>query len=287
MSFEELCAKACLSDVAISLLNANKIDLMVLQNMESSQLPLLCSTLNLGPFEAMKFTAQVNYLQSHPTECDSKIENNVDDKKQNTNSTKETKNPGTDNKSKTKSRKDEKKLPAQVISRQLNTTNVLFNQFTKHIEIQTPSIPSSLLECTNTNLLNVALTVAQTINKNTKKPIPIDQLKEFITEQHLDGEALNRMDSNQFLDKIKKYEITSPQGRHLFNGIMDHWTENEPSTTINLQDTATQETSNHSPSTHSIGDEAETVMLPIPCSLEECNHEYMMRIVDILKEDDD
>eukprot|EP01083_Nonionella_stella_P040869 110809_1 len=130
----------------------------------------------------------------------------------------------------------------KIFAEKVYDITALINEFARAplIGPQPPVIPSSLLECTAEDVMNVSLIVTEQINKSAKEPIDIDALKQCITKEQFNGEALTQMDAKQFLAAIKKYRIKPGKGRQLFNGIFHYWpqTTNGPPVLKNANTTA-------------------------------------------------
>eukprot|EP01084_Bolivina_argentea_P233952 393910_1 len=75
----------------------------------------------------------------------------------------------------------------KIFAQNVHDITALINEFAPQIGPEPPVIPCSLLECMTEDVMNVALIVTEQINKSAKKPIDIDALKQFITEEQFNG----------------------------------------------------------------------------------------------------
>eukprot|EP01084_Bolivina_argentea_P254315 427523_1 len=104
-----------------------------------------------------------------------------------------------------------------------NITNIstLISLFSKS---DAPLLPNlQLIECTNNNILTIACIVTKELNKSSKKQINMDNVRQLIIEEKLNGNILSNMKPKEFHDNyLKKYKIASAKGRKLFNGITQY-----------------------------------------------------------------
>lgn len=148
-----------------------------------------------------------------------------------------------DDKSKWNQDKDQQTihtLLTKIFQENIVDTSELINLFTSNDKTQSQqiSIPKTLIECKNTDILYIACTIAEKINEESKKKVNLDDVKQcFNDEPRLNGEFLSNMNgkSKEFVAIVKKYNIGMGKARKIFDGIINYFDTDTDTNAVKLK----------------------------------------------------